>query len=440
MNEPGLHPSLRPYPSKLFVEVTTRCNLRCPVCVKESPGQHIAEGDLDPEAFARLAPALPRLDALVLNGIGEPLLHPLLTRFVAEARRGMPDSGWIGFQTNGQLLSEESARALSEAGVDRICISTDGAPREVASALRVGGEQGRIEAAAAALEAAGRRRGRPIALGVEFVAMRQNLRRLPDLVRWAARNHVSFVIVTHVLAYREGMTASAAFDPMSDRALELHREWRDRAAAERIDLRRALRAFVLKKGYGRMSPEDRRIVDFYLEMVARASEQDVCLKLERLMSGDDDGLLDSVQQVFAEAAEIARREGVELRLPAAAPRRERRCEFVEDGGAFVSWEGDVHPCYFLWHRYNCHVGGLAKRVQPVSFGNLGDADLLEIWNGAPARAFREAVLKYDYPFCYDCTFALCDYQQGPEFEQDCYASAVPCGACLWSTGVFQCLR
>jgi putative metalloenzyme radical SAM/SPASM domain maturase len=422
------------------VEVTTRCNLRCSICVKESPGQRIAEGDMSGEIFARLAPALPRLDALVLNGIGEPLLHPLLARFVEDARREMPASGWIGFQTNGQLLCEESARSLSDAGVDRICVSTDGAPRGAPGALRVGGEQGRIEAAAAALQAAGRRRGRPIALGVEFVAMRENARELPELVRWAARNHVSFVIVTHVLPYGAGMAAAAAFDPMSDRASEFHRQWRVRVAADGVDLRQALRAFVLKKGYGRMSPEDRRIVDFYLDMVARASEQDVCIKRERLMSGGDDGLLRMVEEAFAEAEEIARREGVDLRLPAAVPRRARRCDFVEDGGAFVSWDGDVHPCYFLWHGYSSHVGGLAKRVKPLSFGNLADADVLEIWNGAAARTFREAVLKYDYPFCYDCTFALCDYQQGPEFTQDCYMSAVPCGACLWSTGVFQCLR
>jgi MoaA/NifB/PqqE/SkfB family radical SAM enzyme len=35
---PTVPPTLRPHPSKLFVEVTTRCNLRCAMCVKESAG------------------------------------------------------------------------------------------------------------------------------------------------------------------------------------------------------------------------------------------------------------------------------------------------------------------------------------------------------------------------------------------------------------------
>src|SRR5215204_1032143 len=74
-------PARRPHPSRLFVEVTTRCNLRCAMCVKESAAQGISEGHLRRETFARLAPAFPHLDALVLNGVGEPLLHPRLEEF-----------------------------------------------------------------------------------------------------------------------------------------------------------------------------------------------------------------------------------------------------------------------------------------------------------------------------------------------------------------------
>ena len=49
------------------------------------------------------------------------------------------------------------------------------------------------------LEIVGEVRGKGLMLGVEFVAMRDNLDQLPELVRWAARNHIRFVIVTHML-------------------------------------------------------------------------------------------------------------------------------------------------------------------------------------------------------------------------------------------------
>ena len=81
-----------------------------------------------------------------------------------------------------------------------------------------------------------------------------------------------------------------------------------------------------------------------------------------------------------------------------------------------------------------------KYVQPQSFGSLTDQSLLSIWNSPEFRDFRQGVLKYDFPFCYDCSVALCDYVQLADFEQDCHVSSVPCGGCLWCTGLFRCLQ
>jgi putative metalloenzyme radical SAM/SPASM domain maturase len=428
-------PALRPHPTKLFVEVTTRCNLRCSMCVKESSGQAIREGHMSRETFARLAPALPHLDALVLNGIGEPLLHPDLEAFVATARAVMPESGWVGFQTNGQLLGPERARSLVAAGIDRICISADAVSPELFRSLRQGGRQEAVERAAAALLAAARARGRPISLGVEFVAMRRNLDQLPALVRWAARTGFGFVIVTHMLPYSAEAQGDAAFDPSTDRALELFRRWRARAADDGIDLARYFDVFLRFQP----SAEDVRVVAAVKAMVADAAAQGISLSVERLLRSDE-ALERRVRDAFSGAHEAARAEGVELRLPSVGPARARRCEFVEDGGAFVSWDGGVHPCYFLWHGYGCHVAGLAKQVRPRAFGSVAQDGLLAIWNGAEARAFREEVLRYEFPFCYDCGLALCDYVVDGERREDCHVGTVPCGACLWCTGVFRCLQ
>jgi putative metalloenzyme radical SAM/SPASM domain maturase len=429
------HPARRPHPSRLFVEVTTRCNLRCAMCPRESPGQGIREGHMTAETFGRLAPAFPTLDALVLNGIGEPLLHPSLERFVEAGRRAMPDGGWIGFQTNGQLLGPRRAQALADAGVDRICISADAVSPELFGALRRGGRQDAIEAAAASLHEAALRRGRPIALGVEFVAMRDNLAQLPDLVRWAARNRFGFVIVTHMLPYAAETRDAAAFDTSTDRARAIFETWRARAAADGVDLSRYFDVFMKF----RPSAADCRVVAYVRDMIADASAQGVTLSVERLLRADP-ALRCRVEDAFAHAAEIARAEGVALKLPAVAPMRARRCEFVEGGGAFASWDGGVHPCYFLWHGYTSHAGGVVKHVLPRASGNVNARDVLELWNETPSRTFRDEVLRYEFPFCYDCSVALCDYVQAGDASEDCHVGAVPCGACLWCTGVFQCLQ
>ncbi len=35
-------------------------------------------------------------------------------------------------------------------------------------------------------------------------------------------------------------------------------------------------------------------------------------------------------------------------------------------------------------------------------------------------------------------FRICLSVDGEDFEHDCYTGLVPCGACLWCTGLFHC--
>ncbi|MBI5018279.1 MAG: radical SAM/SPASM family putative metalloenzyme maturase [Deltaproteobacteria bacterium] len=446
-------------PSKLFVEVTTRCNLRCRMCVKQAAGCSVEEGDLTPETFAALEPALPGLDALVLSGIGEPLLHPELEAFVRRAKALLPPEAWVGFQTNGLLLDGDRAASLAAAGVDRVCLSLDAVSPAAFQRIREGGEVGAVDRALAALrEVRGRSspsRSRDLrpsvgigrsspswnrdlrpSVGIEFVAMRDNVRELPAVLRWAASRGADFALVTQVLPYEPDLVRQAAYDPNTDRAVSFFEPWRERARAEGVDLGRY---FAILWKYVK-TPEEERIVEFVERAKAEAHGLDVFVNVQRILERDA-AWLDEVQAVFAEAAEVAAGEGIELRLPEVVPRGDRRCDFVESGGAFVSWDGRVHPCYFLWHGYRCFVNGREKFIRPRVFGDLADRGIVEIWNDPAYRAFREGVLRYDYPFCSDCNLGkCCDYVQALEFEQDCYLNAEPCGDCLWCKGVFQCLQ
>ncbi len=429
-------PALRQYPSKLFVETTTRCNLGCFMCVKQSGECCIAEGDLAAELFQKLEPAFPRLEALILNGIGEPLLNPDLEEFIRRARERMPASGWIGFQSNGLLLDNHRARSLAEAGLDRICISIDAVSPEMFREVREGGELSAVEKALAALGRAKFSTGRPdLQVGVEFVLMRRNLRELPHALRWAATRGVSFALVTHVLPYDEKHADEAAYETCTDQAIELFQLWRDKAEAAGVDISRYFQ--VLWK-YSK-DPEEQKIIQFVEQMKADAGGRGIFLDLKKLFNLDF-AWLEQVGEVFTEARQVAEECGIDLRLPEVVLKGDRRCEFVEDGGAFVSWQGGVHPCYFLWHSYNCFASGWNQMVQPKVFGNLADKGILEIWNSGEFRSFRQNVVAYDYPFCASCSLAPCDYVQTESFEQDCHVNEEPCGSCLWCMGLFQCLR
>jgi len=428
-------PSLRSHPSRLFVEVTTRCNLNCFMCVKQQDGSAVCEGDLSPELFARLEPAFSHLEALVLNGIGEPLLSTHLEDFIRLARRSMPSGSWIGFQTNGLLLTGLRALSLVDAGLDRICFSVDASSPDTFRKVREGGDLLDIEHAFRAITTARAQCNRPeVQVGIEFVVMRGNLAELPAALRWAADHGATFAIVTHMLPYDEEHAVEAAYSSCTAEAIALFNGYRDKAREMGLDVYRYPEA---RWRYSR-NVDEQRLVDLVGEMRVTAERQGLFIDMKKLLHMEP-GLTERVVEVFAEAGEVAREYGIELRLPEVALKEQRHCRFVEDGGAFVSWDGNISPCYFLWHRYRCHASGWQQEVRPKVFGNLSDSGILEIWNSRPYRNFRQEVTGYDYPTCAGCSLAPCDYVQTERFEQDCHISEVPCGACLWCMGVFQCL-
>jgi len=429
-------PALRDFPTKLFVETTTRCNLNCFMCVKQNRGSDVREGDFSPELFARLETALPHIEALILNGIGEPLLNPHLESFIGRAKKLMPACGWIGFQSNGLLMTQLRAVSLVNAGLDKVCISIDAISPEQFSKMREGGEVAAVDMALSALNSARTLCNRPeMQIGIEFVAMRSNISGLPETLEWAAKRGASFAIVTHVLPYDELHAHEAIFCNITDQALELYNSWRRKASKAGINIQ--LYSAVRWK-YARTA-EEQAIVDMVEAMKAAAEQRGVMLDMKKLLQLEQQRL-DEITEIFAAAEDVASKTGLELRLPELALKEQRKCSFVEEGSAFVSWNGDISPCYFLWHRYECFASGWNQPVQSKVFGNLARQDIVQIWNNQEFTSFRNAVLAYDYPACSSCGLAPCDYVQTDEFQQDCHIRNVPCGSCLWCTGVFQCLR
>ena len=110
----------------LRLSLTARCNLACPYCLpdgQEPPGLLTLEQRL---AVVAAAVAL-GAGSLRLTG-GEPLLQPQLEALIAAVqplrRQGLRE---IALTSNGTLLTAARARALRQAGLDRITLSLDGA-------------------------------------------------------------------------------------------------------------------------------------------------------------------------------------------------------------------------------------------------------------------------------------------------------------------------
>jgi len=213
---------VRPDARKAYVEVTTRCNLDCAVCVRQvwnDPG-----GDMAWETFEATVDGLrafPDLRRMVFGGYGEPLLHPRFPEMLALASTlGVP----LTVTTNGLLLDEAMAGCLLAAPVDWVIISLDTIHTQAYDGARIAGGLDRVLDNARRLVRLAEQRGKlSLNLGLEFVATRSNRDHLPGLREIAAGLGVTKVLVSNLLPYTEAMCDEILYD--SDQTLSLPLSW-----------------------------------------------------------------------------------------------------------------------------------------------------------------------------------------------------------------------
>jgi radical SAM protein with 4Fe4S-binding SPASM domain len=122
-------------PLRLWIETSSRCNLRCPMC----PNRTLPPGEqrlMDMGLFVKIideAKAFAR-DAY-LHHRGEPLLNPALVDMIVCAR----EAGLrTRLHTNGTLLDAFAAERLLKARPDLVCFSVDGFERTAYGRIREG--------------------------------------------------------------------------------------------------------------------------------------------------------------------------------------------------------------------------------------------------------------------------------------------------------------
>ena len=427
------------YPKKIYVELTTRCNLQCPMCLKFSEGNCIEEGDLPLAVFKKLAPSLSHTEFLVLNGIGEPLLHPDLDEMIAIARTAMPVDARIAFQSNGLLLSQNRALRLVQAGLDTICLSLDDLDAAKSSEYNQGGHQvSAVTRAIANLLHAGTIAQKNIRIGIEVVLQKKTLPQLQDIVVWANEHQVDFIIASHLFSYDGSLTDQSLFNPNSYEATQLFSKWEAAAQAQGVQLAN-LPAAQIKFA---KSEAETRIVQIGDAMRQEAKEKNLLLHLPNLVEHSERDM-GEVETLFAKAQSLAHTLGIDLFLPPlyAQENGQRTCPFIDEEAVFIDKNGNVMPCHFLWHTCPSRVNQSAIQVNQHVFGSIAETSLEDIWRKAEYAAFRAETGQKEYAPCWSCTAAPCGDLINTNIldMHDCFGSHVPCGHCMWSIGWLKCL-
>lgn len=130
----------RPWPSALSVELTNRCNLKCPECATGSEALKRPKGFIELSLVDTIVDSLKR-DLLSVNLYfqGEPMMHPQFFE-ITEKCRGI--NGIVS--TNGHFLTAEDCSKLARSGLKKIIVSFDGVSQSVYSVYRRGGDIGTV--------------------------------------------------------------------------------------------------------------------------------------------------------------------------------------------------------------------------------------------------------------------------------------------------------
>lgn len=204
---PGWVPGGRPavvseLPTVLYLETTNRCDSLCQTCIRTF---HTLEPpkDLTLEELVRIVEQFPRLERVILHGIGEPLLNPHLFQMIRYLKgRGAT----VLFNSDAIGLTEKKRRGLIESGLDELRVSMDAATPETYQAVRGVPMFHRVVENVTAL--ADLQKALAVAtprISLWFTAVKKNVRELPDFIRLAGKVGAAEVNVQRLVHYGQGL-------------------------------------------------------------------------------------------------------------------------------------------------------------------------------------------------------------------------------------------
>lgn len=366
--------------AKIYIEVTNLCNLDCITCMRNVWGE--PPGKMSDQAFERIFETLNGMSPLptvFFGGYGEPLIHHRLIEWV---KRIKALGARVELITNALLLTEERSLQFIRAGLDMLWVSLDGATPESYEDVRLGSSLPQVVENLKTFRTI-RYKATDIDntkpnLGIAFVAMKNNIADLPEVLRLGISLGAKQFSISNVLAHTE----------------DLH---------EQVLYKRAVH-----------------------NTATRLSTTFPIVNLPRM---DWDHLTkDILGDIFARKyrLELA---GYELN------RSVDSCPFIEQGSTAIRWDGSVCPCLPLLHTNQDYFGTQLRRAQTYTFGNVLEKDLLEIWNGQNYAELRERVQRFDFSPCTFCNGC----ELSADNKEDCLGNTgLACGGCLWAQGVIRC--
>ncbi len=365
--------------TKLYVEITTACNLDCQMCVRRT--WHEPIGQMALATFSDLMDQvhqLPDPPIIHLSGYGEPMFHP---DFLEIVRLAKATAKSVEVTTNGTMLDAVMAKALIDLDLDRLMVSIDGVTPEHYDDIRVHSSFDRLIdnlRYLRRLKMRGKGRHSNPQVGIAFVAMKKNIADLPKLPSLATKIGAWEIQVSNLVPHSPEMETEILYGHSLRSAAYRASRWVPDMSLPKLDM-----------NGNTLAP----LSEIYNSTVSLSS-------LDLSLSAHND-----------------------------------YCRFAQKGYAAIRWDGAVSPCLPLLHNHPMYLYGRRKQVIHHSLGNINEQPLGKIWSSPEFTDFR-AKLR-DFPFSPCTTCGGCE--RFPANIVDCSHNTFPtCGGCLWAQGFVQC--
>jgi len=177
------------------VELTTRCPLRCKMCIRAETKDWQFQ-DMPLEDFKKLLPYLKEVETVVLEGWGESLLHKNLLECIRLVKK---EDSQVGFVTSAKGLTRTRTSELIEAGLDFIGFSIAGTTPETHANIRVNSHLSEILDAICFFTEDRKRRSinRP-KMHLVFLMLKDNIHEVPLVPSFAREMGIGKVILTNI--------------------------------------------------------------------------------------------------------------------------------------------------------------------------------------------------------------------------------------------------
>jgi MoaA/NifB/PqqE/SkfB family radical SAM enzyme len=178
------------------VELTSRCPLRCRMC-NRIEYEEFSRRDMLLEDFKRLLPYFQDVEAVVLEGWGESLLHKDLIECIRLAKREGPR---VGFVTSGKGLNEAYIAELLQVGVDFMGFSLAGATPQTHNAIRVNSDlHDLLQNIRIFQERKSREKLTHPRLHIVYLLLQENIREVPALISLARDLGIGEVVLINLI-------------------------------------------------------------------------------------------------------------------------------------------------------------------------------------------------------------------------------------------------